>query len=102
MHTYTYVCVYMCVYIYIERERERERERYTHTELAAQEAWTTVSFRNFTSRNFKLSVSNPKRKYLAYLSVLSRISNCQGLGRKNTFEILKTDRIELIGGSFEG
>ena len=54
---------------------------------------TTVSFHNFKSRNFKLSVSNPKNKYVAYLSILSRISNCQGLGRKNKHEILKTDRI---------
>ena len=52
----------------------------------------TVSFHNFKSQNFKLSVSNPKSKCVAYLSVLSRISNCQGLGRKNKFEILKTDR----------
>ena len=44
---------------------------------------TTVSFHNFKSQNFKLSVSNPKSKYVAYSSVLSRISNCQGLGRKN-------------------
>ena len=53
----------------------------------------TVSFHNFKSRNFKLSVSNAKSKYVAYLSVLSQISNCQGLGRKNKHEILKTDRI---------
>ena len=53
---------------------------------------TTVSFHNFQSRNFKLSVSNPKNKYVAYLSVLSQISNCQGLGRKNKHEILQTDR----------
>ena len=53
---------------------------------------TTVSFHNFKSLNFKLSVSNPKSKYVACLSVLSRISNCQGLGRKNKHEILKTDR----------
>ena len=39
----------------------------------------------------KLSVSNPKSKYVAYLPVLSQISNCQGLGRKNKHEILKTD-----------
>ena len=51
----------------------------------------TVSFRYFKSQNFKLSVSNPKSKYVAYLSVLSQISNCQGLGRKNKHEILKTD-----------
>ena len=54
--------------------------------------YTTVSFHNFKSQNFKLSVSNPKSKYVAYVSVLSRISNCQGLGRKNKFEILKTYR----------
>ena len=46
-----------------------------------------------------MSNSNPERKYVAYLSVLSQISNCQGLGRKNKFEILKTDR--MIGGSQE-
>ena len=53
----------------------------------------TVSFHNFKSQNFKLSVSNPKNKCVAYLSVLSQISNCQGLGRKNKHDILKTDRI---------
>ena len=52
----------------------------------------TVSFHNFKSQNFKLSVSNPRSKYVAYMSVLSQISNCQGLGRKNNHEILKTDR----------
>ena len=52
----------------------------------------TVSFYNIKSQNFKSSVSNPKNKYVAYVSVLSQISNCQGLGRKNKFEILKTDR----------
>ena len=34
----------------------------------------TVSFHNFKSQNDKLRVSNPKSKYVAYLSVLSRIS----------------------------
>ena len=52
----------------------------------------TVSFHNFKSRNFKLSVSNPKIKYVAHVSVLSQISNCQGLGRKNKHEMLKTGR----------
>ena len=51
-----------------------------------------ISFHNFKSQNFKLSVSNPKSKYVAYVSVLSRISNYQGLGRKNKHDILKTDR----------
>ena len=53
----------------------------------------TVSFHNFKSQNLKLSVSNPKSKYVAYLSVLSQISNCQSLGRKNKHDILKTDHI---------
>ena len=52
----------------------------------------TVGFHNFKSQNFKLSVSNPKSKYVAYVSVLSQISNCQGLSRKSKFENLKTDR----------
>ena len=56
----------------------------------------TVSFHNFKSQNFKLSVSNPKNKYVAYLSVLSQISNCQGLGHKNKHDILKTDRTPLL------
>ena len=56
----------------------------------------TVSFHNFKSQNVKLSVSNPKSKYVAYLPVPSQISNCQGLGRKNKHEILKTDRITII------
>ena len=38
----------------------------------------------------------PESKYVAYLSVLSRISNCQGLGRRNKFEILKTDRRQVV------
>ena len=40
----------------------------------------TVSFHNFKSQILKLSVSNPKSQYVAYVSVLSQISNCQGLG----------------------
>ena len=58
--------------------------------LTALEARVTASFHNFKSQNFKLSVSNPKRKHVAYVSVLSQISNYQGLGRKNNFEILKS------------
>ena len=52
---------------------------------------TTVSFYNFKSQNVKLSASNPKSKYVDYLSALSQISNCQSLGRKNKHEMLKTD-----------
>ena len=32
----------------------------------------------------------------ACVSVLSQISNCQGLGRKNKHDILKTDRIYYL------
>ena len=59
---------------------------------------SAVSFHNFKSQNFKLSVSNPEGKYVAYVSVLYQISNCQGLGRKNKHELLKTDRT-LFGAS---
>ena len=54
--------------------------------------YITASFHNFKSQNLKLRVSNPENKYVVCLSVLSQISNCQGLGRNNKFEILKTDR----------
>ena len=67
--------------------------------LPARIISSTVSFHNFKSQNFKLSVSNPKSKYVAYLSVLSQISNCQGLGRKKRFEILKTGRSVMLGGA---
>ena len=56
----------------------------------------TVSFHNFKSQSFKLSVSNPKSKYVAYLSVLSQISNCQGIDCKNIHDILKNDRSLLL------
>ena len=64
-------------------------------------------FSQFQVANFKLSVSNPKNKYVAYLSVLSRISDCQGPGRKSKHEILKTDRTgisynESGGASYGG
>ena len=55
----------------------------------------TVSFHNFKSQNFKLSVSNPKSKYVAYLSVLPQTSNCKGLGRKNKHTILKADHTQI-------
>ena len=44
----------------------------------------TVSFHNFKSQNLKLSVSNPKSKDVAYMSVLSQISNCQSKPPKQT------------------
>ena len=72
-------CCYSYIYIYIYM-------------YLVNSSCSTVSFHNFKSQNFKLSVSNPKSKYVAYVSVLSQISNCQCLGRKNKQEILKTDR----------
>ena len=71
--------MYIYIYIYI----------YVYT---CSHRCFTVSFHNLKSQNSKLSVSNPKSKYVAYLSVLSQSSNCQSLGRKNKHEILKTDR----------
>ena len=65
----------------------------TNSKCRAYRYTDTVSFHNCKSQKFKLSVSNPNNKYVAYLSVLSQISNCQGLGRTNKHAILKTDRI---------
>ena len=78
LYIYIYIyrlCTHIYIYIYI---------------------FVTVSFHNFKAQNFKLSVSNPKSKYVAYLSVLSQISNCQSLGCKNKHDILKTDRIKCL------
>ena len=60
----------------------------------------TVTCHNFKSQNFKLSVSNPKSKYVVYLSVLSQISNCQSLGRKNKHDILKTNRSQRVASTY--
>ena len=72
---------YIYIYIYIERERERY---ITIIQIIYMYIYIYI--------HFKSSVSNPKSKYVAYVSVLSQISNCQGLGRKNKHEIVKTDR----------
>ena len=55
-----------------------------------------IILNNLKSQFFKLSVANPKSKYVDYVSVLSQISNCQGLGRKNNHDFLKTDRMCVI------
>ena len=39
----------------------------------------------------KIERLKSKNKYVAYVSVLSQILNCQGLGRKNKHEILRSD-----------
>ena len=101
-----YLCIYIYIYIYIHYEDsylagggiflEGGTSRDGLPDLAParrSRSCRTVSFHNFKSQNFKLSVSNPKSKYVVYLSALSQISNCQSLGRKNKHEILKTDRI---------
>ena len=72
------------------------REHLVLQPIASVTGARTVSFHDFKSQNFKLSVSNYKNKYVAYLSVLSQISNCQSLGRKNKHAILKTDRTALL------
>ena len=62
MHTYTNIYIYIYIHLSLL--------------LFSDGVGPTVSFHNFKSQNFKLSVSNPKSKYVAYLSVLSQISNC--------------------------
>ena len=76
------------------KDKEEQRNEFSAAASAAVwspdtiYAYVTVSFHNFKSQNLKLSVSNPKSKYVSYLSVLSQISNCQSLGRKNKHEIV--------------
>ena len=88
------IYIYIYIYIYIGAS---PAAALSHAAAAAEGAGAlsgpemgTVSFHNFKSQNFKSSVSNPNSKYVAYVSVLSQISDSQGLGRKNNFEILKT------------
>ena len=120
IYIYVYIYIYICVYIYIYTHVYIYIYIYTYIYIyiyiyiwccqllhilplihevrvssASEKAYsrrTTVSFHNFKSQSFKLSISNPKSKYVAYVSLLSQISNCQGLGRKNKHEISKTDR----------
>ena len=85
MYIYIYIYIYICSFIW----RSSGRRGSNLGPPASESRPFTVSFHNFKSQNFKLSVSNPKSEYVAYVSVLSQISNCQGLGRKNKHEILK-------------
>ena len=80
--------MYIYIYIYIVGGARRGARQ--AAQLAAR--WLRSVFMISNRKNNKLSVSSPKSKYVAYLSVLSQISNCQGLGRKNKHDILKTDR----------
>ena len=79
----------MCVYIYIYIYASLSLSLYTVGRAAAERAAVRSVF---IMSKFKLSVSNPESEYVAHLSALSQISNCQGLGRKSKHEILKTDR----------
>ena len=76
----------------LSRKRTARRTQRISWSMRNTVLHSTVSFHIFKSQNLWLSVSNPKSKYVAHLSVLSQIQNCQGLGRKNKHEILKTDR----------
>ena len=82
--------MYIYIYIYINNTLYRNDTR-DDTKYASLHD-TTVGFHHFNLRIFNSRVSNPKNKNVVYLSVLSRISNYQGLGRKNKHENLKTDR----------
>ena len=85
MHIYIYIHTYIRTYMhaYIHTYMHAYIGSFVGNLLGWGLSGITVSFYNFKSQNFKLSVSNPKSKYVAYLSVLYQISNCQGLGRKN-------------------
>ena len=92
-----YIYIYICIYGFLRGSQTpmsilRDLQERMMRRLSCMRRYPTVSFHNFKSQNFKLSVSNPKSKHVAYVSVLSPISNCQGIGRKNKHENLKTDR----------
>ena len=82
---YIYIYMSQICYVYISKGVCASRRK-----VAALVAQSVFVFSNH-KRN-KLSVSNPKSKYVVYLSVLSQISSCQSLGRKNKHDILKTNR----------
>ena len=91
-----YIYIYICIHICMQLPTQPAAPRSARAAMARLHLRiSTASFHNFKSQNFKLSVSNPRNKYVAYLSVLSRISNCQSLGRKNKLKTLKTYRISL-------
>ena len=101
-YMYMYIYIYIYIYIYTHITCSPPRRTGRPGPWPSQSTWrsssdnSTVSFHKFKSRNFKLSVSNPESKYVAYLSVLSQISHCQGLGRKNKHDILKTDHFHCV------
>ena len=91
IHIYTHTHIHTHTYIHACTKGGLAADVDDSAARQGQPLAGTVSFHDFKSQNFKSSVSNPKSKYVACLSVLSQISDCQGLGRKNKHEILKTD-----------
>ena len=101
IYKYIYIYIYICIYVYCMYKHVEygvlwapnyDNATSSKLTIGKHEDIATVSFHNFKSQNVKLSVSNPNNTYVAYVSVLPQISNCQGIGRKNKHEILKTDR----------
>ena len=69
------------MYIYIHLRgaaKQKKQSTYMYQNKTKSTKQHTVSFHNFKSQKIKLGVSNPKNKYVAYLSVLSQISNLPG------------------------
>ena len=85
VRTYIYIYIYIHIYLLASVPSSRSSRAFPSSRTTSATR-NTVSFHNFKSQNFKSRVSNPKNKYVAYLSVLSRISNCQGLGRNNNLK----------------
>ena len=88
IYLYLYLSLSLYIYIYIYIYIERETERYIFVSRSARRpqacpgvalgpSWVRSVFIISNRQNFKLSVSNPKNKYVAYLSVLSNFK-CPG------------------------
>ena len=65
MHVYMYIYIYIHAYVSVAA---------VSRSTGIPRADTRSVFYNSKSQNIKLSVSNPKNKYVAYVSVLSQIS----------------------------
>ena len=91
---FCYVCMFLVVFSLLFGE---QRCTFLLSLSLSPGTLTPLSVRSvFIISNRKISNWGSrilKANYAAYLSVLSQISNCQGLGRKKRFEFLKTDRM---------